>query len=893
VTRPPDPAAGPAGGAAPPARRRGDAARILLRIAGRNLVASRARTLIIGLIVLVGSLIVVVGASVMDSIDRGMRTSIQGSLGGQLQVFNRSSEGQLELYGGLRGESLLDPIEDFARVKEVLLRVPNVRMVVPMGIDQAMVSTGNAFDVALEKLRADTRRVQEGDRGPEALRAWRARQAHLRRMVNLLSEELAQARVLVDRDGPDWAERQKQRAQLDRAVAPAFLVGFEAVPLQALEFLENRVAPLAMDSAFTFIRYVGTDVDAFMKAFELAEIASGTTVPPGQRGILLGKQYAEEWLKLKNARRLDQIKDARDRFRRTLAEDEELQRWKKELQSRSREILLQLDPLQVEVAEARLRPALGAPAGEDLPKLLARLFDVDDGNFDQRHDLFYRELAPLLRLYQISVGDTITIKAPGKTGAFNSVAVKVYGFLQFRGIEKSGIAGTTSVMDLQSFRDLYGYLTKDKAEELARMRAAEGARQLTREEAEAALFGGDAPLTGQARQADIDEGALLAGVADKRQASEAARGRVYSQEEIDRGVALNAAILLHDPRRLGATGPAIRRPPTPAWGSRWWTGRPPPASWAVRHRAAGGALHLGGDLLRHRPGHHQQRHGDGGPPAGEGDRHHAGHRGAAPLRGGAAAGGDRGGRADLRPGRRRPGRRGGGALAGRRGHPGLHRPALLPLLRAGAPAAHGRRQRGGLAPAGAGRLGPLRPLPGPHRHAGHARRGDGLRRLRIRPHAPRRPRHRRPQPDPPHPAQPLPGRRPGGGDRPAGAAGRPDRRHRVRLARVGHHPHDRPRQRGRLLQGDQRLGRAAGLRLPQGAGGHPGGRAGARLLHGARPGLGQGGLPPASMDLVLGGWTSPASRRCGGCCSPSPARSTSWPSPTPCCSSRGRPSGSR
>ncbi len=553
MTRPPDPAAGPAGGAAPPARRRGDAARILLRIAGRNLVASRARTLIIGLIVLAGSLIVVVGASVMDSIDRGMRTSIQGSLGGQLQVFNRSSEGQLELYGGLRGESLLDPIEDFARVKEVLLRVPNVRMVVPMGIDQAMVSTGNAFDVALEKLRADTRRVQEGDRGPEALRAWRARQAHLRRMVNLLSEELAQARVLVDRDGPDWAERQKQRAQLDRAVAPAFWEGFEADPLQALEFLENRVAPLAMDSAFTFIRYVGTDVDAFMKAFELAEIASGTTVPPGQRGILLGKQYAEEWLKLKNARRLDQIKDARDRFRRTLAEDEELQRWKKELQSRSREILLQLDPLQVEVAEARLRPALGAPAGEDLPKLLARLFDVDDGNFDQRHDLFYRELAPLLRLYQISVGDTITIKAPGKTGAFNSVAVKVYGFLQFRGIEKSGIAGTTSVMDLQSFRDLYGYLTKDKAEELARMRAAEGARQLTREEAEAALFGGGAPLTGEARQADIDEGALLAGVADKRQASEAARGRVYSQEEIDRGVALNAAILLHDPGRLEAT----------------------------------------------------------------------------------------------------------------------------------------------------------------------------------------------------------------------------------------------------------------------------------------------------------------------------------------------------
>ncbi len=83
-----------------------DAVRILLRIAFRNLLASRVRTVIIGLIVLTGSLIVVVGASILDSIDRGMKTSIQGSLGGQLQVFNAASDDQLELYGGLRGESV-------------------------------------------------------------------------------------------------------------------------------------------------------------------------------------------------------------------------------------------------------------------------------------------------------------------------------------------------------------------------------------------------------------------------------------------------------------------------------------------------------------------------------------------------------------------------------------------------------------------------------------------------------------------------------------------------------------------------------------------------------------------------------------------------------------------
>ena len=61
------------------------------------------------------------------------------------------------------------------------------------------------------------------------------------------------------------------------------------------------------------------------------------------------------------------------------------------------------------------------------------------------------------------VGETITIKAPSKSGYFNSINVKVYGFLRFKGIERSGIAGMMSVMDIHSFRDLYGYLTPERA----------------------------------------------------------------------------------------------------------------------------------------------------------------------------------------------------------------------------------------------------------------------------------------------------------------------------------------------------------------------------------------------------------------------------------------------
>ncbi len=139
---------------------------VLLQIAFRNLFASRARSFIVGGIVLVGAALVVVGGSLVDTIDAGMRGSVQGSLAGQLQLYDARSKDDLALYGGMTGESRLEPIEDFARLKEVLQAVPEVQEVVPMGIDQAMVATGNDLDLALEKLRADVRAGAAPTRAP-------------------------------------------------------------------------------------------------------------------------------------------------------------------------------------------------------------------------------------------------------------------------------------------------------------------------------------------------------------------------------------------------------------------------------------------------------------------------------------------------------------------------------------------------------------------------------------------------------------------------------------------------------------------------------------------------------------------------------------------------------
>ncbi|HEX7623058.1 MAG TPA: FtsX-like permease family protein, partial [Anaeromyxobacteraceae bacterium] len=527
-------------------RSRAGAVGVLVQIAFRNLFASKAKTFIVGGIILVGAVLVVVGSSLLDTVDRGMRGSIQGSLAGNLQVYDARSKDDLALYGGMTGESQLEVIPDFAALKAVLEQVPNVKDVVPMGIDQAMVSTGNELDVALEKLRGDVRRREAGDASAERTQQYEAHKAHVRRMAELLQAELRGARAIADEKL--LRDRAAEWADLGRATTAAFWAGFDRDPLANLEFLENRIAPQSLSNGFTFIRYAGTDLDAYQRGFDRMRIVEGSPVPKGQRGILLGKLYAEDWLKLKTARRLDRIRDALHVQKKRIAEDEELARWVKENQTATRDILMQLDPIQAEEAARRLRAALRS-SETDLHGLLVELLTTDDRNFDERYAIFYRDLAPLLQLYMVKVGDTITIKAPSKSGYMSSVNVKVYGFAEFRGLEKSALAGIMSLMDLVSWRDLYGYVTAEKAEEIREIQRGAGARDLRRDEAEAALFGEAAPAAAATGRAERIEDPVLAGVA-QRKADAALFSRVYSQDEIDRGVALNAAVTLHDPSRL-------------------------------------------------------------------------------------------------------------------------------------------------------------------------------------------------------------------------------------------------------------------------------------------------------------------------------------------------------
>ena len=107
-------------------------------------------------------MLVVVGTSLLDSVISSMSRSIIGSVSGHIQVYSSRSKDPLEVVGSFNFEGGdLDEIDDFAKMRETLQQVPNVKAVVPMGISGAIVSSGNTIDVALGQLR-DLYRRRDG-----------------------------------------------------------------------------------------------------------------------------------------------------------------------------------------------------------------------------------------------------------------------------------------------------------------------------------------------------------------------------------------------------------------------------------------------------------------------------------------------------------------------------------------------------------------------------------------------------------------------------------------------------------------------------------------------------------------------------------------------------------
>jgi ABC-type lipoprotein release transport system permease subunit len=511
---------------------------LLLQISLRNIFSSFLNV-VIGLIILVGTFFFVVGGSLVNSMDESMSRSIIGSIAGNAQVYQASSKDAPSIFEQWQIPDL-DPIPDFSKIKGPLMNDPNVKAVVPEGVNTAIVVYGNTIDQILEKLRkAESSRPKAPKEKIESLKA------HVRQMITVIQTDMGKLNKIASSGAVD----PQSIKDLEKAASSAFWASFNSDPLNHLEFLENKIAYLVPDSDQIFLSYVGTDLDSFAQSFDRLQIVDGQMVPKGHRGMLLSKYVYENMFKLKSAHRLDDIHEALTEKHKTIAKDPDLQDLVKQNREQTREIVLQLDPLSNQKAVSILQGVLGSKE-TDTAKLLSDFFNTDDKNFESRYKVFYDQLAPMLELYRLNPGDILTIKTYTKSGYVEAVNVKIYGTFQFKGLEKSGLAGGMSLMDMMSYRDLYGYVTPEKMAETKGMEKSAGASFISRDQAEADLFGGSSTVVEQTKQKAINDNAELGGAKVKRTDLTA---QTYSEGDIEKGMAMGAAIILKDPSKLKQT----------------------------------------------------------------------------------------------------------------------------------------------------------------------------------------------------------------------------------------------------------------------------------------------------------------------------------------------------
>ena len=128
--------------------------RLLVLLAVRSLYSHKAKSLIVGTLIFFGTVLVVVGTSLLASVERAMSASIISSVAGHLQVYDADAKDPLALFGsGFMGVDDIGVMPDFARVKQTLEALDNVKAVIPMGIGLAMTNEENEVDAVLASLR--------------------------------------------------------------------------------------------------------------------------------------------------------------------------------------------------------------------------------------------------------------------------------------------------------------------------------------------------------------------------------------------------------------------------------------------------------------------------------------------------------------------------------------------------------------------------------------------------------------------------------------------------------------------------------------------------------------------------------------------------------------------
>jgi len=501
-----------------------------LSIAMRNLVANRVTTLIVGSIMAFGTFLVVIGTSLLDSIDVAMAQSVKGSVAGDLQVYSRDAKDKLAIFGsGFMAADDIGELQAFEDIAASLEDVEGVAALVPMGITvNSLASNGNRVD----RLAADLRIAFESEQQED---------------IDLLIPYIASIAEDLIKDvetqkivAGNTEELDAKIQVLSKFSKTSMLDAFAKDPRALIQAVESELAPLNEESRLTYFRNLGTNIPAFIKHFDRFELVKGTLPPTDQRSYLIAERIYEKFLKNRVARTLDQMKKSRDEDDEFIADNEEQQDRAESLPKQYRKITYELGPKESIRLNAELNQYLGTNH-DTIVDALKEFLTLTDDNFEERYKYFYANIATRIQLYYFNIGDEITLRGVTKAGYFKSLNVKFYGTFRFKGLDSSDLAGAINILDMITFRELYGKMNARMQAELQSIRSEMAIDDISAEDAEAALFGDDTESDTKATEtvAIEDYSALTFNLEDRL-------GMSLDPNELDEGLALNAAVIFKD-----------------------------------------------------------------------------------------------------------------------------------------------------------------------------------------------------------------------------------------------------------------------------------------------------------------------------------------------------------
>ena len=519
--------------------------KVLLLVAIRNLALHKVKTLVVGGILLAGSFLVVFGLSLLGSVESTMSQSIIGSVAGHLQVYSAEARDDLALFGsGFFGRDDLGEIPKFEDVKAELLKNPNVANVVPLGFENALLARGNVLDDLFERFRATVKsgNQTEIDSSIEVVKA------NLSNIRSDLENELKISGVPAD--------IKKQIADVDTALSNEFWAKLKQDSETSLIFLESKIAPLSGEKEPLYLRYMGTNPSQFADVFKKFKVIDGENIPAGERGILLSNRIYETQIKNIVARGFDSLRKGLVEQRKTIAGDVALKTTATDLPKQYLEVAVYLTGSKRAEIVASLKSFLKA-SDDNLETLVKQFLTIDDKNFAERYDYFYKKIAPEIRLYPFKVGDTINLRSYTRSGYLKTVPLKIYGLYQFSGLESSDLAGAFNFVDMVSYRELYGRMSSEGQKELDELRKQIEVKAVETGSIEDSLFGAGAQIESRSENkssaSQAQQAAAAAGGGKQTLQFKRAVSGKYDPRELDSGLIINAAVLLKNPRLLSIT----------------------------------------------------------------------------------------------------------------------------------------------------------------------------------------------------------------------------------------------------------------------------------------------------------------------------------------------------